>query len=135
MNRQEQIEFILDHFENPRRKGALPDADASVEGGNPGCGDIITMYLKVDPQTGKAQVTFEGTGCTISQASASYLSELTTGKTVEEILAIDYQDLMEALGHDIVQQRTRCATLSLDTLRAAIRKLERERTFASLGQQ
>ncbi|HLF29343.1 MAG TPA: iron-sulfur cluster assembly scaffold protein [Anaerolineae bacterium] len=127
MNRQEQIEFILDHFENPRRKGALPDADAHVEGGNPGCGDIVTMYLKVDPGTGKAEVTFEGTGCTISQASASYLSEEVTGKTLAEILAIDYNDLMDALGKEIVEQRTRCATLSLDTLRAAIRKYERER--------
>ncbi|MGH2592764.1 MAG: iron-sulfur cluster assembly scaffold protein [Anaerolineae bacterium] len=127
MDRHEQIEFILDHYENPRRKGAMLDAEAVVEGGNPGCGDIITMYLKVDPQTGKADVTFEGTGCTISQASASYLAEEVTGKTIEEILAIDYHDLMEALGQEIVEQRTRCATLSLDTLRAAIRKRERER--------
>jgi len=129
MDRQEQIEFILDHFENPRRKRVMPDADASVEGGNPGCGDLITMYLKVDPETGRAEVTFEGTGCTISQASASYLSEEVTGKTLDAILAIDYRDLMEALGKEIVEQRTRCATLSLDTLRAAIRKLEREKLF------
>jgi len=126
MDRQEQIDFILDHFENPRHKGAMPDADAAVEGGNPGCGDIVTMYLKVDPQTGRAEVTFEGTGCTISQASASYLSEHASGKTVENILALDYNDLMDALGREIVQQRTRCATLSLDTLRAAIHKRERE---------
>ncbi len=127
MDRQEQIEFILDHFENPRRKRAMPDADASVEGGNPGCGDLITMYLKVDPETGQAEVTFEGSGCTISQASASFLSEEVTGKTIDEILAIDYHDLMEALGKEIVEQRTRCATLSLDTLRAAIRKFERQK--------
>lgn len=133
MDRQEQIEFILDHFENPRRKGALPDADASVEGGNPGCGDIVNMYLKVDAQTGRAEVTFEGTGCTISQASASYLSELVTGKSLEDILAIDHNDLMEALGKEIVQQRTRCATLSLDTLRAAIRKREREKMLQATG--
>jgi nitrogen fixation NifU-like protein len=126
MDKQEQIDFILDHFENPRRKGAMPDAEAAVEGGNPGCGDIVTMYLKVDPETGKAAVTFEGAGCTISQASASYLSEEVTGKTIDEILAIDYHDLMDALGQEIVEQRTRCATLSLDTLRAAIRKRERE---------
>ena len=127
MQKQEQIEFILDHFENPRRKEPLPDAEAVVEGGNPGCGDIVTIYLKVDPQTGRAEVTFEGTGCTISQASASYLAEEATGKTIEELLAIDYNDLMDTLGKEIVQQRTRCATLSLDTLRAAIRKRERER--------
>lgn len=126
MDRQEQIDFILDHFENPRRRAAMPDAEAAVEGGNPGCGDIVTIYLKTDPQTGKADVTFEGTGCTISQASASYLAETASGRTLEEIQAIDYTDLIEALGKDIVEQRTRCATLSLDTLRAAIRKRERE---------
>jgi nitrogen fixation NifU-like protein len=132
MDKQEQIEFILDHYENPRRKGALPDAEAVVEGGNPGCGDIVTIYLKVDPKTGKADVTFEGTGCTISQASASYLAEEATGKTIEELLAIDANDLMDALGKEIVQQRTRCATLSLDTLRAAIRKRERDVMKASV---
>ena len=105
----------------------MPDAEAIVEGGNPGCGDIVTIYLKVDPDTGRAEVTFEGTGCTISQASASYLAEEATGKTIEEVLAIDYNDLMDALGKEIVEQRTRCATLSLDTLRAAIRRRERER--------
>ena len=131
MDRQEQIEFLLDYYENPRRKQAMPDAEAVVEGGNPGCGDIVTIYLKVDPQTSRAEVTFEGTGCTISQASASYLAEEATGKTIEEVLVIDYNDLMDALGKEIVEQRTRCATLSLDTLRAAIRKREREKLLVA----
>jgi nitrogen fixation NifU-like protein len=121
MDRQARIEFILDHFENPRRKGALPDADASAEGENPGCGDVVRMYLKVDPATGKAEVTFDGTGCTISQASASFLSEEVTGKTIEQILAIDPADLMNALGQEIVEQRARCALLPLETLHLAIR--------------
>lgn len=132
MDRQEQIEFILDHHENPRNHGALPDADAMVEGGNPGCGDIVKIYLKVDPDTGKALVHFEGSGCTISQASASYLSEEATGKTIEELMKIDYHALMDALGKEVVQQRTRCATLSLDTLRAAIRKLERDKMLEQI---
>ncbi len=96
-----------------------------AEGGNPGCGDIVKIYLKVGDD-GKAIVTFEGEGCTISQASASYLMDEVNGKTLEEVLAIDPETLMENLGQELVQQRTRCATLSLDTLRAAIRKRERE---------
>ena len=127
MDRQEQIDFILDLFENPRRKATMPDAEAAVEGGNPGCGDIVTIYLRVDPQTGKADVTFEGAGCTISQASASYLVELASGKTLEDILAIDRDDLMGALGRDIVEQRAPCAALALDTLHAAAHELDRER--------
>ncbi len=118
------MEFILDHYENPRHKGALDDAEAVVEGGNPGCGDIVKVYLKVNG--GHVVATFEGEGCTISQASASYLMDEVNGKTLEEVLQIDHGELMEGLGKEIVQQRTRCATLSLDTLRAAIRKRERE---------
>ncbi len=118
------MEFILDHFENPRHKGALEDAEAMVEGGNPGCGDIVRVYVKVND--GHVTASFEGEGCTISQASASYLMDEVNGKTLEEVLAIDHETLMENLGKEIVQQRTRCATLSLDTLRAAIRKRDRE---------
>ena len=124
LTRQEQMEFLLDHYENPRHKGALDDAEAMVEGGNPGCGDIVKVYLKVND--GQIVATFEGEGCTISQASASYLMDEVNGKTLEEALAIDYEALMENLGKEIVEQRTRCATLSLDTLRAAIRQRERE---------
>lgn len=129
MSRQEQMEFILDHYENPRHKHALDDAEAIVEGGNPGCGDIIKVYLKVND--GHIVASFDGEGCTISQASASYLMDEVNGKTIEEALAIDHNELMESLGKEIVQQRTRCATLSLDTLRAAIRKRERELMIAN----
>jgi nitrogen fixation NifU-like protein len=126
VDRQEQIEFLLDHYENPRHKEPMDgEGVVMVEGGNPGCGDIVRIYLKVNGD-GKASVTFEGEGCTISQASASYLSEVASGKTLDELSRIDHNDLIDALGREIVTQRTRCATLSLDTLRVAIRKRERE---------
>ncbi len=131
MNRQEQMEFILDHYENPRHRHVMHDAEAMVEGGNPGCGDIVKVYLKVND--GHIIASFEGEGCTISQASASYLMDEVNGKTLEEALQIDYNDLMDGLGREIVQQRTRCATVSLDTLHAAIRKRERERTLKELS--
>ena len=122
MDRQEQIEFLLDHYENPRHKGPMTgDGVVVAEGGNPGCGDIVKIYLKVNDD-GKAAVTFEGEGCTISQASASYLCELAAGKTLDDLARLDHNDLIDALGREIVTQRTRCATLSLETLRAAIRK-------------
>ena len=124
LTRQEQMEFILDHYENPRHKEAMSDAEAVVEGGNPGCGDIVKVYLKMNDS--RVVATFEGEGCTISQASASFLMDEVNGKTLDEVLAIDHEALMDNLGKEIVQQRTRCATLSLDTLRAAIRKRERE---------
>jgi nitrogen fixation NifU-like protein len=131
LTRQEQLEFLLDHYENPRHKEAMADADAVVEGGNPGCGDIVKVYLKLDRE-GRVAATFEGEGCTISQASASFLMDEVNGKTLDEVLAIDHEALMDNLGKEIVQQRTRCATLSLDTLRAAIRKREREQMLKDI---
>ena len=133
MNRQEQIDFLLDHYENPRHKGPLEgDQVVTAEGGNPGCGDVVKIYLKVNDQ-GQAVVGFEGEGCTISQAAASYLSEFANGKTLGELDKLDYNDLMDALGRDIVNQRTRCATLALDTLRAAIRRREHEQMTAQIA--
>jgi nitrogen fixation protein NifU and related proteins len=132
MDRQEQIEFLLDHYENPRHKEPMSgDGVVMAKGGNPGCGDVVKIYLKVNDSR-RAVVTFEGEGCTISQASASYLSEFASGKTLDELTKLDYDDLIDALGREIVIQRTRCATLSLDTLRAAIRKRERETEEAAL---
>ena len=128
--RQEQLEFILDHYENPRHKHPLADADVVVEGGNPGCGDIVKVYLKLD-ENGRIAASFEGAGCTISQASASFLMDEINGKTLDEALAIDHAELMANLGKEIVEQRARCATLSLDTFRAAVRKREREQLLTA----
>jgi nitrogen fixation protein NifU and related proteins len=128
LTRQEQLELILDHYENPRRKHPLEDAEVMVEGGNPGCGDVVKVYVKI--VNGRIVASFEGEGCTISQASASYLMDEINGKTMDEALAIDHAELMDGLGKEIVQQRTRCATLSLDTFRAALRKRDREQMIA-----
>jgi nitrogen fixation NifU-like protein len=86
------------------------------------------VYLKI--QDGRIVASFEGEGCTISQASASYLMDEINGKSIDEALAIDHAELMDGLGKEIVQQRTRCATLSLDTFRAAVRKRGREQMLA-----
>ena len=80
MDRQEAIDYLLEHYEQPRHQGALAEPDVTMPGGNPGCGDVITMYLSVDPQTQTVkEATFEGEGCTISQAAASILLEQMQG--------------------------------------------------------
>ena len=119
MDRQSQIEFILDHYENPRNHGKLEGADVVSEGGNPGCGDIVTIYLKVDPEQRVEQVTFEGQGCTISQAAASLVTEMVTGKPLGEVLEMSYDVIVDELGRELVMSRPRCATLALGTLKAA----------------
>ena len=138
MDRQEQIEFLVEHYKHPYKRGAVPDADAEVEGGNPGCGDIVRIYLSVD-EDGKTikDVQFTGEGCTISQAAASVLMALLDesgpAKTLEDALQIDHNTLMGLLGEETVKVRPRCATLALDTLRAAIRKYEREKLMREHG--
>jgi nitrogen fixation NifU-like protein len=129
LDRQAQIEFLLDRYENPRYQGKLEDAaTVSLEGGNPGCGDIVRFYLKFDGER-LEKVSYEGQGCTISQASADILAEMIEGKTIPELEALNHEELMEILGEEIVQNRTRCALLSLDTLKLALRKYREQQVL------
>lgn len=128
MDRNEAIENLLDHYESPRNRGALEGADVTMPGGNPGCGDVVTIYLKVNrEQDTVEQLQFEGEGCTISQASASMLTELVAGTPLGQIEEMDYNDIIDALGREVVQRRPRCATLALGTLKAAIKKYRNDR--------
>jgi nitrogen fixation NifU-like protein len=122
MDRQEYIEFILDHFNNPRNHGTLADPDILVNGGNPGCGDVVTMYVKVDADNRVLEVQFEGRGCTISMAGASLITEMVKGKTLKEIEEMPYTALIDQMGEDVVKSRLRCATLGIDTLKGAARE-------------
>jgi len=122
MDRQEYIEFILDHFNNPRNHGTLADPDILVNGGNPGCGDVVTMYVKVDADNRVLEVQFEGKGCTISMAGASLITEMVKGKTLKEIEEMPYTALIDQMGEDVVKSRLRCATLGIDTLKGAARE-------------
>ncbi|MCZ7572700.1 MAG: iron-sulfur cluster assembly scaffold protein [Ardenticatenaceae bacterium] len=127
-SRQDYIDFILDHYENPRNRGRLDPADATAKGGNPGCGDIVVISLNIDPETRViTEARFEGEGCTISQAAASAATEMIAGKTIDEILEMSGDDLVEILGRDLVSGRIRCATLGIHTVRAALRKYQAAR--------
>ncbi len=128
MDRQEQIDFILDHYHQPRKQGILDPADVTMPGGNPGCGDVVTIYLNVDRATNRiAQVRFEGEGCTISQAAASILLENIEGQPLTAVDRLDYNDIIDELGREVVSTRPRCATLALGTLKAAVKKYRIDR--------
>jgi nitrogen fixation NifU-like protein len=122
MDRQLFLDYILDHYHNPRRRGRIEDADVVLKGGNPGCGDVVIIYIKRDGE--KLEISFEGEGCTISQACASIVCEYANGKSAEEILKIDYKFLEENIGEEVLKTRFKCATLALDTLKEAIRGLK-----------
>jgi nitrogen fixation NifU-like protein len=109
----------------------MEQADVVLPGGNPGCGDIVTIYLKVNNAGDHVErVTFEGEGCTISQAAASILTEMVKGKPLAEIDEMDFNDMIDELGREVVSTRPRCATLALGTLKAAIVKYRNDHIHA-----
>lgn len=129
MNRQDIIDLLLDHYERPRNYGALAEADVVMPGGNPDCGDVVTIYLALDDSGERvARMTFEGQGCTISQAAASMLTEMMSGAELTQIDQLDFNDIIDVLGRDVVSSRPRCATLALGTLKAAVAHYRAQRS-------
>jgi nitrogen fixation NifU-like protein len=136
LDRQLQIQILLDHYEKPRHRGALEDADVAMPGGNPGCGDVVTVYLKgAEDHEHIADVSYEGEGCTISMAASSMLLEqiVEDNLKMDEVLAMDYNEMIEQLGRQIVASRPKCATLGLGTLKAAIRRYQQDKRLDEAG--
>jgi nitrogen fixation NifU-like protein len=123
MDRQEAIEFLVDHYQNPRNRGSLADADVHLTGGNPGCADKVEMYARVGPDGRVTEVAFEGEGCTISMAAASYVTEMVRGMSLQEVEDLSYETLMDDLGREVVMARPTCATVALGTLKKGIHEL------------
>ena|SRR3712207_3971636 len=111
----------------------MPDADVQLGGGNPGCGDLITVYLKIGEGDRIEAVSFEGEGCTISQAGGSIVTELVEGMTLDELKELGLQTMIEEMGEDVVKSRVRCATLALGTVQAAADQYRRHRDRAAAG--
>jgi len=112
-------EYILDHYRNPRNYGTLEHPNAHAEDSNPLCGDQLAIDLLVEDDRVK-EVRFKGRGCAISQASASMLSEMIEGHTVDEIIQLGKDDVLDALGISISPARTKCAFLSLRVLHRSL---------------
>lgn len=133
-DKQELMDFILDHYENPRNAGSLNDVsedahkcDIKQNGGNPGCGDIITVCLQF--QDGIiTDFKFEGEGCIVSQAGTSMISEVVIGKSKEEVLSMGPEVITDIIGEELALSRPKCSTLGISTVKLAIRELEREET-------
>jgi nitrogen fixation NifU-like protein len=113
-------ENILDHYRNPRNKGRLEHPTHTHEENNPLCGDVIRIDLHVNEDNVIDQVRFDGHGCAISQASASMLTEMVQGKTLDEAKALSKEDILEALGIEVGPVRLKCALLSLKVLKADV---------------
>jgi nitrogen fixation NifU-like protein len=119
-------ENILDHYRHPRNAGKLEHPTHSHEEHNPLCGDVIQMDLHVNEDNIIDEVAFSGKGCAISQASASMLTEMIQGKTLDEAKEIGKEQILEALGIEIGPVRLKCALLSLKVLKAGAYGLSEE---------
>ncbi|WP_117593631.1 iron-sulfur cluster assembly scaffold protein [Haloprofundus halophilus] len=104
---------ILDHYKNPRNYGEMENPTFSHVGENPSCGDTIKVDVRLEDDGETIEyVSFTGDGCAISQASASLLSEKLQGTTLDELEAMDTDDVTEMLGVDISPMRIKCAVLA-----------------------
>ena len=112
---------LVDHFQNPRNVGDLPDADATVELENPVCGDVIRLSLKL--QNGRiAEIRFKAKGCVPAMACGSALTELVLGRTTQEARVLGRDDLTRAVG-GLPQASSHAAQLALDALSSALAKV------------
>ena len=117
-------EIVMEHFRHPRNVGRIEDADAKAIEGSPACGDMVAVYLKVDPASLRiTDVKFESYGCASNIATGSIITELAKGKTLEEAKAVTWKQASEALG-GLPPIKTHCSVLAVDGLRAAIQNYE-----------
>ncbi|MCD4816603.1 MAG: Fe-S cluster assembly scaffold protein NifU [Methanosarcinales archaeon] len=111
-------EKVMDHFGNPRNVGEIEDADGVGEVGNPVCGDMMTIYIKVDD--GKlTDIKFKTFGCGAAIATSSMITEMAMGMTIEEALEITRDSVADALD-GLPPVKLHCSNLAADGLHAAI---------------
>ncbi len=111
---------IIDHFKNPRNKGELSDFSYRAQVANSVCGDEVTIFLK-DESGVITEVGYKGSGCAVSMAGMSMLSEKLKGMTVKQVDALPNSFILELLGMEEKSPRLKCALLSLEAARRAVR--------------
>jgi len=112
-------EKVMEHFKNPRNMGEIPDADGVGTVGNPVCGDLMTVYIKIK-NNHIEDIKFKTFGCGAAIATSSMITELAKGKTIEEAMKITRGDVAESLG-GLPPIKMHCSNLAADALHAAIK--------------
>ncbi len=117
-------EKVMDHFKNPRNTGEIKSPDAKSTEGSLACGDMVTMYLKIDPKTLKIKdIKFKSYGCASNIATCSALTVLAKGKTLEQAKKLRFQEIAEYLG-GLPTIKMHCAVLATVALQSAIKNYE-----------
>jgi len=112
---------VLEHFRNPRNMGEIEDADGVGDVGNPVCGDMMRLTIKVDPETERiVDVRFQTFGCGAAIATSSIITELVKGKTVREALEVSNKTVVEKLG-GLPPVKMHCSNLAADALHEAVK--------------
>ena len=112
-------EEIISHYEHPHNKGVIKNPDVSFHEHNATCGDDITVYLEIDGKKVN-DVKFDGSGCAISMAAASMLTDEIKGKDLATVESMGFKELVELIGIDPGPARLKCATLSLKAVKKAL---------------
>ena len=111
-------EKVMDHFSNPRNVGEIEDASGVGTEGNPTCGDLMTIYIKVEDDI-ITDIKFKTFGCGAAIATSSMITEMALGKTIEEALKITRNDVADEL-EGLPPVKMHCSNLAADALKAAI---------------
>ncbi len=115
---------LLELFKHPHNVGKIKNPDAKATEGSPACGDMVTLYLKVDDKTHKIEdIKFESYGCASNIATASVITDIVKGKTIDEAKKVTWKKAADELG-GLPPVKVHCSVLAVDTLRSAIRNYE-----------
>lgn len=121
---------VLDHFMKPHNVGKMEKPDAFATEGSPACGDQVSIYLKVDPSSHVIEdIKFQSYGCASNIATASIITDLAKGKTIEEAKDITWKEAAEALD-GLPPVKMHCSVLAVDTLRKAVKDYEIKNNLA-----
>jgi nitrogen fixation NifU-like protein len=117
-------EKVMEHFRNPRNVGEIPDADGVGTVGNPVCGDMMTIYIKVKDNR-VDDIKFKTFGCGAAVATSSMITELAKGKTLDEAMTITRSDVADSLG-GLPTVKMHCSNLAADALHEAIKDYQKK---------
>lgn len=119
-------ETVMEHFQNPKNTGEIENADGIGSVGNPTCGDVMKIYIKVSDGC-LAEVRYKTFGCAAAIACSSMASILVTGKTIEQALTLTREEVAEAL-KGLPEEKMACSNLAPDAIRAAIEDYRSKRS-------